>query len=76
MADNFLSVINGKQMIVINILNTERACQAEINKKKLTSIVKTIIPYGQQELPLRGKIDFGNVLNCDNKNDGIFRPLL
>jgi len=60
----------------INILNTERARQAEINKKKLTSIVKTIILCGRQELPLRGKIDFGNVLNCDNKNDGTFRSLL
>jgi len=41
-ADNFLSVINGKQINFINILNTERARQAEINKKILTSIVKTI----------------------------------
>jgi len=76
MADNFLSVINGKQISVINILNIERARQAEINKKKLTSIVKTIILCGRQELPLRGKIDYGNVLNCDNKNDGTFRSLL
>lgn len=28
------------------------------------------------ELPLKGKIDFGNVINCDNKNDGTFRSLL
>jgi len=42
----------------------------------LTSIVKTIILCGRQEILLKGKIEFGNVLNCDNKNDGTFRSLL
>ncbi|CAI6345960.1 unnamed protein product [Macrosiphum euphorbiae] len=53
-AEYFLSVNYRKQKSVIEVLNSEQARQASENRKKLYSIVETIILCGRLEMSLRG----------------------
>lgn len=54
------------------------AQQAIENRKKLISIINTIILCGRQYIPLRGHNDFGefSLTNEPNFNDGILRAIL
>lgn len=78
LAENFLSVADGKTEKITNQLSSESARQAAENREKLRSIVETIILCGRQEFALRGSHDFGKVMNesCSDINDGNFRALL
>ncbi|XP_025421453.1 uncharacterized protein LOC112691420 [Sipha flava] len=65
-AEYFLSVNYRKQKSVIEVLNSEQARQASENRKKLYSIVETIILCGRLEMSLRGKNDSGRI-NVDKE---------
>ena len=75
-ADNFVRVTGGQQTDVLSQLDADRLRQIQQNRAKLTSIIKTVIFCGRQELALRGKDDSGSVLQqSDAANDGNFRSL-
>jgi hypothetical protein len=64
----FLSVNYRKQKSMIEVLNSEQARQASENRKKLYSIVETIILCGKFEMSLRGKNDSGRI-NVDEEEN-------
>lgn len=76
-------------MDVRNLLNEERKSQISENRARLEPIIKTIILLGQQNIPLRGHRDDGNIFqdvqdpddtDSDSSlikhNDGNFKALL
>ena len=76
LSDSFLQVAVGSSLNVSKQVNVYRKNQAEENRLKLKSIVKTIIFCGRQGIALRGKIESGEVLSNDSESDGNFRALL
>lgn len=77
-ADNFVTTLSKSTNIALQ-LDSVRAEQIERNRKKLKSIIDTIIFCGRQELPLRGSSDSGDLQNGGFEpvvNDGNFRALL
>lgn len=77
-AENFLQTL-AKGKNVLMQLDITHSNQVEANRKKLKSIVETIILCGRQELPLRGTMDSGPLIVGElepNVNDGNFRALL
>lgn len=76
-AEYFLSVNYRRQKSVIEVLNSEQARQISENRKKLLSIVETIILCGRLEMSLRGKNDSGRInVDKEEKANGKFRELL
>ena len=71
MANEFCLLIKNKKKSIGEQLNAVVASQIAENRKKLSSIVKTILLCGRQNLPLRGHRELEASLNCGN-----FRALL
>jgi hypothetical protein len=62
---------------VRNLLSTARNEAVECNRRRLASIVETILFYGRQNLPLRGHRDSGPIDVAEPfENDGNFQALL
>ena len=55
--DTFMKVMNGKQDSISVQLNNAAKDLVAMNRKKLQSIVDTIILCGRQNIPLRGHRD-------------------
>lgn len=84
----FLRVYRNPELDIRNELNTARLEQAKENRERLKPIIKTIILCGQQNIPLRGHRDHGELIykndfneNSDSfsgslSNEGNFRELL
>jgi len=54
-AQGFMTVMTGKTTDIITSINSENKKQAEENRKKLISIVETVILCGYQQIALTGK---------------------
>lgn len=65
-AKNFIDMMERKSTSIAEQINTAAHNQVEANRKKLASIVNTIIFCATHDLPLRGKIS----------NSGVFPDLL
>jgi len=76
-AQGFMTVMTGKTTDIITSINSENKKQAEENRKKLISIVETVILCGRQPIALRGKNETGKInLTEPPYNDGNFRAIL
>jgi len=76
-AQGFMTVITGKTTDIIASINSENKKQADENRKKLISIVETVILCGRQQIALRGKNETGKIgLTEPPYNDGNFRAIL
>ncbi|XP_025412361.1 uncharacterized protein LOC112684865 isoform X2 [Sipha flava] len=77
-SDNFLNVYSNKSSSIINLIDSERTKQIEINRKRLIPIIECIMLCGQQEIALRGHRDYGPICFSreSNENEGNFRAIL
>jgi hypothetical protein len=76
-AQGFMSVMTGKTTDIVTSISSENKKQAEENRKKLISIVETVILCGRQQIALRGKNETGKIgLTEPPHNDGNFRAIL
>ncbi|CAG9822169.1 unnamed protein product [Phaedon cochleariae] len=89
-ARNFTKNYCDEKNKVINMLDTERREQIIENRKRLTSIIESIIFLGRQNIPLRGHRDSGAIVikssetedidldveSSPTANEGNFRELL
>ena len=74
--ESFVKVMSGQQdSISVQIDNAAKELVAT-NRKKLLSIIETIILCGRQNIPLRGHRDAGTVLECESEGHGNFWALL
>lgn len=74
-ATNFLEALKGES--VAEKMESSAQAQRELNRKKLISIIDTVIFCGRQGIPLRGHRDAGPLsLEEPAENDGNFRALL
>jgi hypothetical protein len=60
-AQGFMTVMTGKTTDIITSISSENKKQAEENRKKLISIVETVILCGRQQIALRGKNETGKI---------------
>ncbi|CAF4669280.1 unnamed protein product [Rotaria sp. Silwood2] len=76
-AERFISVYENKCDSVDDLLVNKQKQEKIENRKRLVPIIKTIILCGQNNIPLRGHRDDGN-LNVDSivSGEGNFRSLL
>lgn len=73
----FMSVMTGKTSDIITSISSENKKQAEENRKKLISIVETVILCGRQQIALRSKNETGKIgITEPSNNDGNFRAIL
>uniref|UniRef100_A0ABD2X8A9 TTF-type domain-containing protein n=1 Tax=Trichogramma kaykai TaxID=54128 RepID=A0ABD2X8A9_9HYME len=76
---DFLSTASNLKRDVLHVLDVARMHQIQENRKKLQSIIDTIILYGRQEIALRDTDDYGPLSIDDEEpivNDGNFRAIL
>lgn len=77
-ADNFIAVYLKSGTNIVPKLDSAHAIQIDQNRKKLLLIIKRIMFYGRQEMPLRGIDDYGTHTLNDSKpvnNNGNFLAL-
>lgn len=76
--ESLLSIRNAKSVSIDQQIDVGRKSQAEINRKRLEPIIKTVILCGRQNIPLRGHRDYGEFSLEENPstNEGNFRALL
>jgi hypothetical protein len=65
-AKDFMDIINGKKISVVQQINSGLHKVIETNRQKLKPIILTILFYGTHDLPLRGK----------KSDSGVFHDLL
>jgi hypothetical protein len=78
-AQNLILVFENKKKDIFESLDSGRKAQALQNRAKFNPIVKTVIFFGRQDIPLRGHSDTGTLALPDGDpavNDGNFRGLL
>ena len=75
-AETFASVMAGVQQPVHLQLNNDARERVEQNRLKLTSIVKSVVFCGKQNIPLRGHRDDSQHLDNPKHNPGNFQKLL
>jgi len=79
-AEEFIQTYKNEKPNIIIQLNTALAEKIKENGEKLTSILKTLIFCGRQNLPLRGHEEKKQsevlIVNNININEGNFRALL
>ena len=74
-ADNFLKIIDGKRCTIQEQVNTAITERIAKNRQKLSSIIKTVIFCGRQNIALRGNHESDNTLP-GSTNRGNFKALL
>ncbi|XP_060869648.1 52 kDa repressor of the inhibitor of the protein kinase-like [Metopolophium dirhodum] len=77
--DNFIAIYLKNQQNIAQKLDSARAAQISLNRKRLLPIIETIILCGRQEIAFRGTNDSGPLSSKDvepEQNDGHFRALL
>ena len=75
----FLKTYHNPPLDILNQVNSQCLKQVSENRERLTPIIESIIFLGRQNIPLRGHIDDGALLQeSDNPsaNEGNFRELL
>ncbi|XP_029348004.1 zinc finger MYM-type protein 1-like [Acyrthosiphon pisum] len=60
-ADHFLTILDHKQVTIIEKLVTNRTEQIKLNRSRLIPIIECVILCGQQEIALRGHRDSGKI---------------
>ncbi|XP_022170907.1 uncharacterized protein LOC111034148 [Myzus persicae] len=76
--DNFIAIYSKNQQNIAQKLDSARAAQISLNRKRLIPIIETIILCGRQEIAFRGTNDSGPLSSKDvepEQNDGNFRAL-
>ena len=74
-SDNFLRVMDKKNSTIHEQVNTALTERIAKNRQKLTSIIKTVIFCGRQNIALRGNHESDSALP-DSTNRGNFKALL
>lgn len=76
-ANDLRDILSHKKISINLQLNHEHLRQKIENRKRLSSIIKTVILCGKQGLPLRGHRDYGPLsIEWPKENEGNFRALL
>lgn len=76
-ADQFMQVMERKQLDIKSQLNKKHDRDKEENRAAIRPIIETILFCAEQELPLRGDVDSGPLsLEKPASKDGKFRALL
>lgn len=75
-SQNFLMVMAGKSLDVVDQIRSQKMKTVEENRQKLIPIIKTVILCGMQNKPLRGHRDDGNLELESFCAEGNFRALL
>ncbi|KAL4153370.1 hypothetical protein QTP88_001203 [Uroleucon formosanum] len=73
-ADHFLSILDHKQVSIVDKIETNRTEQIKLNRSHLIPIIECVVLCGQQEIALRGHRDSGKINEFENQ--GNFRAIL